>query len=437
MEVIFLLYALWLVDRDGLPITQVEFQQFQVNPILFSGFISAIYNFSVELGAGTVREVEMGTSKLIIYYYHQGVLLVMAVSKNDKSKKYEPLIQAIGDRVVTKYNLRTHSVSMRLIRLITKELWNIYNEFKEKELKYELAQIPILQNSKVQYMLRQMIHGNIVRLKPVIDKQKKPFVRYKIVEKILDLSPEDTQFILDELAAVGVLKKIPYLTTTLCPNCKGLNTYPVLKCPKCKYGTLVPEKLYEHFTCGYVGPKSQFLIEQDLFCPKCQKKLIKLGDDFREVEGYHCVDCNFVTLEPLDMLYCNECQTTYLPIEGIKHVVYAYALNSTIIDELNEFLLTQAITVSTQSSNQQLLKQKSSVQAQVSTAEAIPSTDKEFDKKSKFQLIKEIVKLREELAMLNQKIKNKKIIPKELLRRKKELANRLQKLEQWVNSTIV
>jgi len=426
-----LLYALWLVDRDGLPITQIEFHHFQVNPILFSGFISALFNFSVELGAGVVKEVEMGTSKLIIYYYSQGILLVLAVSKSDKTKKYESLIQTIGERVISKYDLRSRANATKKIDLINKELWSVYREFKEKELKYEFDQIPLLQNPKVAYLLKQMIHGHIVRIKPEFDKNGQSFIRYSAAEKILEMTTEDVQFILNELVAVGIMKKIPYLTLSLCPNCKSADVYPILKCPKCKHGTVIPERLYEHFICGYIGPKSQFVYNNELICPKCQKKLVTLGDDFREVEGYRCVDCNNVTTEPLEVLFCNNCGATYFSFEGEKKVIYTYILHTEIIDDLNEYLLSQTLE------KRKIVPSISTVTGR--TPQATVSTKVDYyepkQAKSKFQIIKEIAKIREELVFLNRKVEGSRNVPKDVLRRKKELTERLRMLEQWIKTS--
>lgn len=60
-------------------------------------------------------------------------------------------------------------------------------------------------------------------------------------------------------------------------GCEGLTRHPVI----------------HHFLCAYVGPRYDFVMEEDaLACPKCRLALSPAGDD-NEIVGYstRCPAC--------------------------------------------------------------------------------------------------------------------------------------------------
>ena len=90
-----MIYAFWLIDINGLPIINRTYHKFTMDSVLFSGLLTAIFNFAQEVGGESLREVLMGNSKLLLGLYPEGLLVVLAVSPNDNSSKFEPLINAL------------------------------------------------------------------------------------------------------------------------------------------------------------------------------------------------------------------------------------------------------------------------------------------------------------------------------------------------------
>jgi hypothetical protein len=81
----------------------------------------------------------------------------------------------------------------------------------------------------------------------------------------------------------------------LCTNCSGgyLNYREV--CPQCNSSHSKTEDLVHHFPCAYVGPINDFknTIDDELNCPKCNKKLRHIGVDYDKPSVLHtCQKCS-------------------------------------------------------------------------------------------------------------------------------------------------
>lgn len=83
--------------------------------------------------------------------------------------------------------------------------------------------------------------------------------------------------------------------TYLCANCSsGYLSYREV-CPRCGSANSETEDLIHHFQCGYVGPLGDFNneIDDELNCPKCNKKLRHIGVDYDKPSVLHtCFDCS-------------------------------------------------------------------------------------------------------------------------------------------------
>jgi Thaumarchaeal output domain 1 len=81
----------------------------------------------------------------------------------------------------------------------------------------------------------------------------------------------------------------------LCPNCQsGHMTYREV-CPKCGSSNSTTEDIIHHFPCAYVGPLSDFTneIDDQLDCPKCNKRLRHIGVDYDKPSVLHeCKACD-------------------------------------------------------------------------------------------------------------------------------------------------
>lgn len=81
----------------------------------------------------------------------------------------------------------------------------------------------------------------------------------------------------------------------LCSQCSnGRMSYREV-CPKCNSSNSKTDDIIHHFPCGYVGPMNDFTneIDDELDCPKCNKRLRHIGVDYDKPSVIHeCLNCS-------------------------------------------------------------------------------------------------------------------------------------------------
>lgn len=82
----------------------------------------------------------------------------------------------------------------------------------------------------------------------------------------------------------------------LCPDCGSAHQNLRATCPKCSSVDLNEEDLVHHFQCAFIGPISDFEANSGgdgLCCPKCDKKLRHIGNDYDKPSSiYSCNTCH-------------------------------------------------------------------------------------------------------------------------------------------------
>ncbi|MBA3665954.1 MAG: hypothetical protein H0W61_17385 [Bacteroidetes bacterium] len=111
----------------------------------------------------------------------------------------------------------------------------------------------------------------------------------------------------------------------LCNQCKSAHVSMRETCPTCQSSQLKPEDLVHHFSCGYIGPISDFKnkIDGTLSCPKCSKNLRHIGVDYDKPSLINqCLDCNEVFQDykvKARCLHCkNDVEVQYLLAKDIN-----------------------------------------------------------------------------------------------------------------------
>jgi GGDEF domain-containing protein len=101
--------------------------------------------------------------------------------------------------------------------------------------------------------------------------------------------------ILDLAEQEGIFESQYVDRVYLCPGCQnGQLTYREV-CPKCGSSNSTTEDIIHHFPCAYVGPLSDFTneIDDQLDCPKCNKRLRHIGVDYDKPSVLHeCKACD-------------------------------------------------------------------------------------------------------------------------------------------------
>lgn len=118
--------------------------------------------------------------------------------------------------------------------------------------------------------------------------------------------------ILDIAEKEGIFEAEYYDRVYLCSNCSnGHLTYREV-CPKCGSSHSNTQDIVHHFPCGYVGPISDFKneIDDQLDCPKCDKRLRHIGVDYDKPSVLHeCKNCAHKFQDYNVRAKCLNCQT--------------------------------------------------------------------------------------------------------------------------------
>ena len=109
----------------------------------------------------------------------------------------------------------------------------------------------------------------------------------------------------------------------LCPECDSAHHNLRACCPKCFSVDIVEEDLVHHFPCAHIAPMSDFQKKGNdgLHCPKCDKSLRHIGNDYDKPSAiFNCHSCHHTFQQPEFRALCIECETE-VSLEKLKETV--------------------------------------------------------------------------------------------------------------------
>ena len=417
-----MIYAFWLIDINGLPIINRTYHKFTMDPVLFSGLLTAIFNFAQEVGGESLREVLMGNSKLILGLYPEGLLVVLAVAPNDNSSKFEPLIEDIHKHIVKKFGIRERINDPDLLLLVTKETDALVEQYKSEEILIDLENLPLLDDTSIQDLFVSLHIKTEKNINPILTHNKIIPARYPEAEEIMKTDPARTNLILSQLADFRILLSKPKYSLLQCPNCNSTDIFAVNLCEDCG-SPLLPATLIEHFSCGFIGTEDQFIMNEkkELICPRCNGVLTSVNH--RKFNGYICSNCKRIYKEPNIKGYCNECKSVFNFKEAKNYIVYEYKLNSLLENDL--------ISLIARKRKEAELAKKHVVVAKATQKQKPEYARKQF--KNKFQILKEIYRIREAIRFLREAFQNGKITRSEYEEKRNFYNESMKRLQQLLD----
>lgn len=142
--------------------------------------------------------------------------------------------------------------------------------------------------------------------------------------------------VLEQLAEEGLLERELVSKELGCPKDGSINITVKRHCPRCNATNISKQELVEHVSCGYIGPEKSF---QDNVCPKCKKKLEKIGVDYiKHGQQYVCAQCGHFFQEPVVKAVCHRDKNVFLFSEAREVNLYAYKVTKLLQDEITKAL---------------------------------------------------------------------------------------------------
>jgi hypothetical protein len=132
---------------------------------------------------------------------------------------------------------------------------------------------------------------------------------------------------LDQWAAIGVLRPVLLDRVQLCPKCRGLPTFR-RACPSCGSASTTNDQLIHHFACAHVGFVRDFEADGGLVCPKCRTRSLVIGSDYEYMTGpYRCLDCQWGDMELEQVAHCLRCAFRFPGHQAYEQELRGYRAN--------------------------------------------------------------------------------------------------------------
>ncbi|MFX1318236.1 MAG: AsnC family transcriptional regulator [Promethearchaeota archaeon] len=185
----------------------------------------------------------------------------------------------------------------------------------------------VLEDHGAWLLIKRLLDGTIGELVPVFDVTAPYGFRYPEAEKVLEADPKDTVDRLEGLRRAGILEGKLSESIFTCSECSSPDLHPQSQCPSCAKNRLVHQPVIEHFSCGFIGPRTEFESEKGLRCPSCREFLSAEQQDYKSEEAFQCLDCKTVSAQPRLVFRCFQCQNTAEPSVMTEQAIYVYHLN--------------------------------------------------------------------------------------------------------------
>jgi Lrp/AsnC family transcriptional regulator for asnA, asnC and gidA len=186
----------------------------------------------------------------------------------------------------------------------------------------------VLEDRGAWLLIRQLLDGSLEEVRPVLDSSTVYGFRYPVAESILEGDSKDTVDRLEKLRRAGILEGELVEVIFVCAECASPDVHPQYQCMNCSGFRLRRISVIEHFSCGYLAPRSEFQGEKEgLRCPQCGQRLEGEQQDYKSEFAFQCLECNSVSTKPRLVFRCFKCQSVSLTSEMQEQPVYIYRLN--------------------------------------------------------------------------------------------------------------
>lgn len=132
---------------------------------------------------------------------------------------------------------------------------------------------------------------------------------------------------LDEMVRQGLLGRVFFERAHECSHCHSRRVLVREECQKCHSSHLREEQLIHHYACSHQAPKSEFLQDGRLNCPKCHDRLKHYSVDY-DASGtiIICEACGYSSGEAEIGFVCMDCGGHTSAIDARTNDIFHYTL---------------------------------------------------------------------------------------------------------------
>ncbi len=196
----------------------------------------------------------------------------------------------------------------------------------------------VLEDRGAWLLIKRLLDGTIDDLHPVLDSTTPYGFRYPEAEKVLEADPKNTVDRLEGLHRAGILDGKLSESIFTCAECESPDLHPQYQCLNCASNRLVRHPMIEHFSCGFIAPRSEYENKKGLRCPSCGKPLEGEKQDYKSELAFQCLNCNNVGATPRLVFRCFQCQKSGEASTMEERPIYVYRLNMKHRGEIIHYL---------------------------------------------------------------------------------------------------
>lgn len=194
----------------------------------------------------------------------------------------------------------------------------------------------IITDRKYQLFLQGLYQGTIEQIKQQV--LGDTVIDYPDIRNKLGISNETSQTIVEGLFDQEILERTQTGQTLTCPHDDSFHIRPRLFCPKCSSNDILKTDLIEHYKCGSINSEDEYIKDQELVCPKCNKTLHQIGVDYKKNPAFICKKCGNRISSPPIQFECKDFGHKFNVNEANIRELYTYTLTNKARTELEKLL---------------------------------------------------------------------------------------------------
>lgn len=226
----------------------------------------------------------------------------------------DPVDEQMADGIISSSSIEPIFPGLQEIAFRTEEILKVSSDFR---------------GPKILLKLIRFLYSRSKPLKPVPTPKSHMGYAFPFLDaNISQHEYEELLHILDMGLKNDLLKDHFEDHVHLCNQChSGFINYRET-CPKCGTHKFRSQHTIHHFICGYVGPESDFISEDRLECPKCDRQLRHIGVDYDKPSLVMECENGHVFQETDMTTFCFHCHTEARPEELVTYPVNTYEITA-------------------------------------------------------------------------------------------------------------
>mgnify|MGYP001580344139 CR=1 FL=1 len=179
---------------------------------------------------------------------------------------------------------------------------------------YRSLKTPITENDINELMCDIVYDESYINPKSQIYPRLQQLLNEKLVITLEDIrncgidSKNEISKMIHDLMTSNLISEQNEITQVCCNRCSNNQIISIYTCPACNKPKFQNAILIEHYDCANVTPDKTYVDDK---CPSCAKTINALGVDYRILNNFLCLECDYLFSEPRMVNQCINCKNNF------------------------------------------------------------------------------------------------------------------------------